>query len=146
MTITSAQLQIDVQERERWRRTLSVTVPAEIVRQERDRAVKRLAGRIRLPGFRKGKVPASVVEKQYGSTLQKETLDRVIGEAYRGALTERSLQPISEAEVETVDYTPEQDLIFRVSFDVRPEIDLSQLGDSRSSARTFPWWMPRWTR
>ena len=128
MTITSAQLQIDVQERERWRRTLSVTVPAEIVRQERDRAVKRLAGRIRLPGFRKGKVPASVVEKQYGSTLQKETLDRVIGEAYRGALTERSLQPISEAEVETVDYTPEQDLIFRVSFDVRPEIDLSQLG------------------
>jgi trigger factor len=126
MTITSTQLQIDVQERERWRRTLSVTVPAEVVSEERSRTIKRLAGKLKLPGFRKGKVPASVVEKQYGPTLQKETLDRVIGEAYRTALTERALQPISEAEVETIDYKPEEDLTFRISFDVRPDIRIER--------------------
>ena len=128
MTISSAQLQIDVQERERWRRTLSVTVPAELVRQERDRTVKRLAGKLKLPGFRKGKVPVSVVEKQYGSTLQQETLDRVIGEAYRTAITERALEPISQAEVENVEYKPEEDLTFRISFDVRPDIQINRIG------------------
>ena len=128
MTISSAQLQIDVQERERWRRTLSVTVPAELVRQERDRTIKRLAGKLKLPGFRKGKVPVSVVEKQYGSTLQQETLDRVIGEAYRTAITERALEPISQAEVENVEYKPEEDLTFRISFDVRPDIEINRIG------------------
>ena len=49
MTISSAQLQIDVQERERWRRILSVRVAADAVRQERDRTVKRLAGKLKLP-------------------------------------------------------------------------------------------------
>ena len=127
MTITATRLQIDVEESERWRRTLSVRVPAELVREERDRAAKRLAGKLKLPGFRKGKVPASVVKKQYGSTLQKETLDRVIGEAYRTALTERTLQPISDGEVEKVDYEPEEDLTFRISFDVRPDIQIQRI-------------------
>ena len=138
MTISSAQLQIDVQERERWRRTLSVTVPAELVRQERDRTIKRLAGKLRLPGFRKGKVPTSVVEKQYGSTLQQETLDRVIGEAYRTALTERALEPISQAEVENVEYKPEEDLTFRISFDVRPDIQIDRIGGYRVTRPRVP--------
>ena len=127
MTITATRLQIDVEESERWRRTLSVRVPAELVREEHDRTAKRLAGKLKLPGFRKGKVPASVVKKQYGSTLQKETIDRVIGEAYRSALAERALQPISEGEVEKVDYNPEADLTFRISFDVRPDIQIQRI-------------------
>jgi trigger factor len=138
MTISSTQLQIDVQERERWRRTLSVTVPAEVVREERARTVKRLAGKLKLPGFRKGKVPTAMVEKQYGATLQQETLDRVIGEAYRTAVTERSLEPISQAEVETVEYQPEQDLTFRISFDVRPDIQLARLGGFRVTRPRVP--------
>src|SRR5688572_19460122 len=127
MTIPSAQLRIDVQEQERWRRKVSVTVPADVVRQERQQVVKQLASRLRLPGFRKGKVPAAVVERQYGPTLQKETLDRVIGEAYRAALAEHALQPISEGEVEKVDWQPEADLTFEISFDVRPRIELARL-------------------
>ena len=128
MTISSTHLQINVQEQEQWRRTVSVTVPADVVKQERAVVVKRLASRMKLPGFRKGKVPTSVVENQYGPELQKETLDKVIREAYQSALAEHSLQPISEGEVEKVDYQPEEDLTFRISFDVRPKIEVSRLG------------------
>ena len=128
MTISSTQLQINVQEQEQWRRTVSVTVPADLVKQERTVVVKRLASRMKLPGFRKGKVPISVVENQYGPELQKETLDKVISEAYQSALAEHSLQPISEGEVEKVDYQPEEDLTFRISFDIRPNIEVSRLG------------------
>jgi len=128
MTISSTQLQINVQEQEQWRRTVSVTVPADLVKQERTVVVKRLASRMKLPGFRKGKVPISVVENQYGPELQKETLDKVISEAYQSVLAEHSLQPISEGEVEKVDYQPEEDLTFRISFDIRPNIEVSRLG------------------
>ena len=128
MTISSTHLQINVQEQQQWRRTVSVTVPADVVKQERAVVVKRLASRMKLPGFRKGKVPTSVVENQYGPELQKETLDKVIREAYQSALAEHSLHPISEGEVEKVDYQPEEDLTFRISFDVRPKIEVSRLG------------------
>lgn len=97
------------------------------MKQERAVVVKHLASRLKLPGFRKGKVPTSVVENQYGPELQKETLDKVIQEAYRAALAEHSLQPISEGEVENVDYVPEEDLTFRISFDVRPKIEVPRL-------------------
>ena len=128
MTISSTNLQIDVEEQEQWRRTVSVTVPADVVKQERAVVSKRLAGRIKLPGFRKGKVPTSVVENQYGPELRKETLDKVIREAYQSALAEHALEPISEGEVEKVDYRPEEDLTFRISFDVHPKIEVSRLG------------------
>ena len=133
MTISSTSLRIDVEERERWRRTVSVTVPADVVREQRAIVVKKLASRIRLPGFREGKVPRSVVEKQYGDELQRQTIDRVIGEAYKTAIQDKALQPISQGEVENVDYQPEQDLTFRVSFDVRPSIQLARVGGFRVS-------------
>ena len=128
MTISSTHLQINIEEQEQWRRTVSVTVPADVVKQERAMVVRRLASRMKLRGFRKGKVPTSVVENQYGPELQKETLDKVIREAYESALAEHALQPISEGEVEKVDYRPEEDLTFRISFDVRPKIEVSRLG------------------
>ena len=128
LTISSTNLQINIEEQEKWRRTVSVTVPADVVKKERAVVVKRLANRLKLPGFRKGKVPTSVVENQYGPELQKETLDKVIREAYKSVLAEHALQPISEGDVEKVDYKPEEDLTFQISFDVRPRIEVSRLG------------------
>ena len=131
MTIEASRLRIDVQERERWRRTISVTVPAEIVREERELVASKLAKRLKLPGFRAGRIPASVVEKRYGSALNQEMLDRIIGEAYKEALKAQSLLPISQGEVEQVQYQPEQDLSFTISFDVHPVIELKRVGGFR---------------
>lgn len=128
MTVDAAQLKIDVTEGEAWRRTLEVTVPAEIVRAERDSIARTLAGRVRLPGFRAGRIPASVVEKRFGAALNQEMVDRVVGEAYREALRDRDLSPISEGEVEELSYEPDQDLTFKISFDVSPAIEFSRVG------------------
>jgi trigger factor len=131
MTIEASRLRIDVQERERWRRTLNVTVPADIVREERERVASKIAKRLKLPGFRAGRIPASVVERRYGSALNQEMLDRLIEEAYKEALRSQSLLPISQGEVEKVEYKPEQDLSFTISFDVHPVIELQRVGGFR---------------
>ncbi len=118
-----------MEEGERWRRTLNITVPAELVSRERQAAVRKLSSRIQLPGFRSGKVPASVVEKRFGPALNQELLDRVIGDAYKGVLEDRDLRPISEGEIGDVDYERDADLTFNVSFDVAPKVELTRLTD-----------------
>ena len=128
MAIEGTQLQISVEEGERWRRTMSVTVPSGVVSSERRRLTGELAARVKLPGFRKGHVPSSVVEKRFGDSLSREALDKLIGAAYREALNQEELSPISEGEVGNVQYEPDRDLTFSISFDVRPEIELARLG------------------
>jgi len=128
MTIDASRLQVSVQEQERWRRRMSVTVPASLVQEEERKAAKHLASRARLKGFRKGKVPARVIESRFAGALRQEALDKLIGDAYRQALAAEQLKPISEGQVEDVRYEPQQDLSFFVAFDVQPVIDLGRLG------------------
>lgn len=128
MPLDISKLEVSVAEGERWRRTLSITVPSTLLKEERKAALAQLSSKLKLPGFRAGKVPATVVEKRFGPTLEREVLDRVIGEAYRGVLEHRSLSPISEGEVGEIDYQPESDLKFEISFDVAPQIELARVG------------------
>ena len=128
MAIEGAELQISVEEGERWRRTMNVIVPSGVVSSERRRLAGELAARVKLPGFRKGHVPSSVVEKRFGQSLSREARDKLIGAACREALSQQELNPISEGEVGNVQYEPDCDLTFSISFDVRPEIELSRLG------------------
>jgi trigger factor len=128
MSLDPSRLTIEVVEQPGWRRTVAVTVPDELVRTRLDRALQEAARGLKLPGFRKGKAPLAVVERQYGAPVRRETLQRVIDEAYRVALAERSIQPVSEGELESVDYRPEAGLVFRISFDVRPQVELARLG------------------
>jgi trigger factor len=128
MTLDPSNLQISVTEHERWRRSMSVTVPASVVHQEEKKAAVHLAGRSRLKGFRKGHVPPKLIESRFGDSLRKEALDRLIGEAYRSALVTQELRPISEGQIQEVTYEPDQDLVFSIEFDVQPVIELEKLG------------------
>ncbi len=128
MALDASKLQVSVQEGARWRRTLQITVPADQVKAEQSRLVRELSGRVRLPGFRSGKVPAQVLEKRFGGAVQREMLDRLIGDAYKEVLARESLRPISEGEVDDISFQPDQDLVFSISFDVSPTVELSRLG------------------
>lgn len=109
-------------------RRLRITVPAEQVARERRQAVARIAQKVRLPGFRKGKVPASVVEKRFGAAVDQEMLERVMGEAYRQVLRREGLQPITDGAIDNVQYQSGADLTFDVGFEVRPDVQLNRLG------------------
>ena len=128
MTNDFSNLHVEVEEQGAWRRRLTVTVPAGSVQTERSKIIQKLGGRLKLPGFRKGRIPANVVEQRFGPAIEQELLDKVIGNAYRKALALESLEPISEGQVEKVDYEAREDLTFSISFDVQPVIELNRLG------------------
>jgi len=127
MAIDASRLTIDVQEKPAWRRSLKVTVPADLVSSERRKITARLAKRVNLPGFRAGKTPASVVEKRFGPAVDRELVDTMVGDAYKVALEKADQRPISDGEVEDITWQPEEDLEFEISFDIRPEIELTRL-------------------
>ncbi len=111
-----------------WARRLTITVPAERVSKERRAIARSLSRSARMPGFRKGHVPAAVIERHYGATIRQRVVENTIERAYREALAEHDLQPISEAAVGRVDYDEGADLTFDVEFDVQPRIELGRTG------------------
>jgi trigger factor len=127
MASKTTDLKIDVRESASWSRRLSITVPAERVRRTRGRVAEQAASRLRLPGFRKGKVPTRVVEQQFGPSIDQETIDRLIQEAYREALDAEGITPVAQGKVDEIKYDREAEMSFEVEVEVRPEIQLARL-------------------
>jgi trigger factor len=105
-----------------------VTVPQERVQRIRKSVASQITRNVRLPGFRKGSIPTSLVEKQFGPAIEQETMDRVIQESYKEVLETGDFQPITQGVVENVHYHPGQDLTFEVHFEVQPKIELANVG------------------
>ncbi len=131
MSQTTTNLQISVEEPKAWNRKLVITVPAARVKTERTKVTRQLAKRVRMPGFRKGKVPAERIESRYGPEIDRETQQQLIDSAFRQAIKEKELDPISEPRVANVSYDRESEFTFEVSFDIQPEIKLARLGGFR---------------
>jgi len=126
-TAPVSELRVEVQEPNSWSRRLSITVPSERVRRVRQSVSSKIAGNVRLPGFRKGKTPASLVERQFGPAIEQETVDRVIQDAYREALDAQDFKPITQGQVEQVHYHGDGgDLHFEVEFEVQPVLNLAR--------------------
>lgn len=115
-------MRVTVSESDTWRRTLEVEVPDEDVRQRFEAAYKNYSKSLNLPGFRRGKIPVSLVKKRFGKAIQGEVLQEVMQECYREASRSEGLTPISDAAIEDVNYEEGQPLKFRASVDVKPEI------------------------
>ncbi|NIR46525.1 MAG: trigger factor [Gemmatimonadetes bacterium] len=131
MSQVTRDLQISVEEPAAWGRKLVITVPPGRVKSERARIAKRLAKKVRLPGFRKGKVPPERIEARYGAEIDRQTQQQIIDVAFREAIEEKDLEPISQPRVQNVVYSRDSEFTFEVTFDIRPEIKLSRLGGFR---------------
>lgn len=133
MSQTTTNLQISIEEPAAWSRKLVITVPAERVRTERLKVARQLAKRVRIPGFRKGKIPLERMEARFGPDIDRHTRQQVIDTAFREAVNVKELDPISEPRVANVVYDRDAELTFEVAFDIRPDVKLGRLGGFRLS-------------
>jgi trigger factor len=105
---------------------INVVVEPDELRPAIDRTARRLSREVRVPGFRKGKVPRQVIEARIGrDALLAEAIEHeAVPEFYAKAIEELGVQPLSRARVEPPDYTDGEPLEFSATFDVKPELDL----------------------
>jgi trigger factor len=106
---------------------LEIELPPERLDRALDGAVRALARRTRIPGFRPGKAPRPVLERHLGpGVVLDEAVEHLMQDAYREALEQEDILPLSNAEVEIVQAEEGKPMIFKATVPVRPEV---QLGD-----------------
>ena len=107
------------------RAKLTVEVPFEELKPSLDAAYQKIAKQINVPGFRRGKVPPQVIDRQVGrAVVLDEAVNEVLPKAYTEALTENNLTPLAQPEIEVTKFEDNDGLEFTAEVDVKPEIDL----------------------
>jgi trigger factor len=104
---------------------LTIEVPAEDVGKDLDRAYRTIAQQVRIPGFRKGKVPKQIIDAQIGrDAVVGEFLEHSVPVYYRDALRENDLAPIAEPEIDLGELEEGKPLVVTVTVEIRPRLHL----------------------
>ena len=106
------------------KRSLRVTVPPERVSNERKRVYANLRRNAQLPGFRKGKVPDSVLAQRYGKQVDADVVRHLVEAACGEALTQNDIEAVVPPRVTSHELSEENGLVFEATVEVRPEFRL----------------------
>ena len=117
-------MQVSVEATQGLQRRMTVQVPSERVDKEVENRLRSLGGRIRMDGFRPGKVPFKVVQKRYGEQVRGEVLSEVLQSSYTEALSKENLRPAGAPEIEPKQTEAGKDIEYTAVFEVLPDIEL----------------------
>lgn len=107
---------------------LTVEVPFDELKPSLDKAYKTIAQQINIPGFRRGKVPAAIIDRQVGrEAVVAQAMDEIVSKAYSDAVRENDLTPLAQPEgLELEDRESDGPVKFVAEVDVKPEIELPE--------------------
>ncbi len=113
-------------------REIEVEIPAEVVTRETGAVIERLQKHARLPGFRRGKVPASVVRQRFPEDIRSEVVEALVPRYFRQEVEKRGLQPVSRPRVSDLRVADGEPLRFKASFEIMPEVRVSGYEELRA--------------
>ncbi len=119
-------------------RRLQISVPPETVAEYEDRAARKYATQVRLPGFRVGKAPPSMVRKRFAEQIRQEAIELVVNEAFKEAVERESLKLASQPHVHDLKFEPGQSLEFELHCELRPELALTSVQGFSITRRDAP--------
>ena len=119
-------MKVDVQEIGACKRRLEVEETPEVVQQAWERAFTRVQRQARLPGFRKGKVPRSMIKLHFSDDVRQEVARNLIPEVYKQALAETHLRPVEEPDLQEVTLEESSPLKFSAVVEIKPVITLGR--------------------
>jgi len=119
---------VNVETLEKLERKMTLTLPAETIRNEISARLRRLARSVRMDGFRPGKVPLGIVTQQYGYSVQYDVINDKVGEAFFFAANEANLRVAGQPTITEKEGAPEGQMVFDAVFEVLPQVKLGDLG------------------
>jgi trigger factor len=118
-------MQVSVESTGPLEKRLKVEVPEEKIATEVQNRLQSMKKTTRIKGFRQGKVPMKVIQKQYGTRVRKEVIGEVMQNSLYEAITQEKLQPATRPELEDFDAEQAEGLVFTAKIEVLPEITIS---------------------
>lgn len=112
-------------------RHLDVEVPAEKVGHAFARVVKGYRKRARIPGFRAGKVPESVIRRRFAEAIRQDVLEDILPTEFRAALEREGVHPVSQPQVTSLHLVDGEPMRFQAAFETMPAVDVTGYGDVR---------------
>ena len=122
-------MQVSIETTSGLERRLTVGVPADQIESEINKRLQQAAKSVRINGFRKGKVPLKVVKQRFGAGVRQEVVGEVMSRSFYDALRKEDVKPAGQPSIEPKQMEEGKDLEFVATFEVYPEVTLSEFGD-----------------
>ena len=117
-------MDIEIEEVDSCNKKIKFVIPYSNYKKEVDKYYQKLGREVKVPGFRKGKVPASLLEKQFGPDVKKEVLSNLISNELNKAIAEKDLRAIGQPHLLEVNAEEDTDISVSASVEVLPSIDI----------------------
>jgi trigger factor len=111
------------------KREIELEIPAANVTKATEKAARDIARVARIPGFRPGKAPVTLIRRRFAEDIQGEVLQSLVPEYLEKALDEKKMIPVTRPEVDKVEFKEGEPLKFRAVFEVLPEFELGDYKD-----------------
>ena len=120
-------MDIKIKKIDTFNREMSISIPWIELESDFERSVKTFSKKIKLPGFRPGKVPKKVLMGQFLPSIEAEFIENSINKYYLNALKQEEIYPVNKGSISDVNFKYENDFLFKVSFEIEPEIKLPKM-------------------
>ncbi|MEW5874282.1 MAG: trigger factor [Candidatus Zixiibacteriota bacterium] len=107
-----------------WKRTLEITVPAAEVDTAVEQMTERYRKEAKIPGFRPGKVPASIIRERFEGQIRQDTIEDLVPRAYEVAVNQLKIIPIGSPTLSNVHFAAGKDMQFLVEIEIRPQVEV----------------------
>ena len=119
-------MEIAVENLSELTRKLTITLPKETVGPALDKAFAKINKEVRLKGFRRGKIPQSVLEKNFRDQIQAEVGEKLVQETYFDAVEKEGLEPVVHPEIAEHRFPEDGTFVYVAMVDIKPQIDLKE--------------------
>ena len=120
-------MEIKVKRINEFTREIEVNVAWEECRNDFQLTAKKFGKKVRMPGFRPGKIPTKVLMNKFLPNIEAEVIEEGVNKYYRQALEEEKLVPVNKAEVKDVHFHFEEHFTFKAAFEIEPEVVLPKM-------------------
>lgn len=120
---------------EACKREISVEIPADVVTKFTEKTIKKYQKLARIPGFRAGKVPTSIIKNRFMDDVRSEVVDALIPEHFRAEVEKQGLMPVSQPRVTDLHFHENDPLKFKAVFEVLPQIDVAGYADLKTERK-----------
>ncbi len=107
------------------KREIEVEIPAQVVTRQRELLVQQYAKQARVPGFRKGKVPASLISNKFNDEITSDVVEQLVPQYYQQEVLKGGFRPVSQPHIYNLEFTPGEPMKFKAAFEVLPEFELN---------------------
>jgi trigger factor len=115
-------------ENEGLKRAYTLSIPAKDIEARVDQEIRRMAPKVRMPGFRPGKVPPNLIRKMHGESLEAEALNSAVQEGVQKLIQEQKVRPALQPQVELAEgYEPGKDAEVQVRLEALPDVPAPQI-------------------